>query len=126
MWRYNGSGGGFEGPYDTLYPGWDPLGVCEDPDTFAELKVTTAAVTALPCLAWKMNVWHTDLAVIITPARRLYNACHYCLCGSVEPSLLLPVKCPNDTAALAAAAGATKGVENALLAIIPDSEPPDP
>eukprot|EP00775_Hariotina_reticulata_P010665 gene10665-10824_t len=39
VWRYNGSGGGFDGPYDTLYPGWDPLGVCEDPDTFAELKV---------------------------------------------------------------------------------------
>lgn len=39
VWRYNGSGGGFEGPYDTLYPGWDPLGVTEDPDTFAELKV---------------------------------------------------------------------------------------
>jgi hypothetical protein len=39
VWRYNRSGGGFEGPYDPLYPGWDPLGVCEDPDTFAELKV---------------------------------------------------------------------------------------
>lgn len=39
VWRYNGSGGGFDGPYDTLYPGWDPLGVTEDPDTFAELKV---------------------------------------------------------------------------------------
>lgn len=39
VWRYNGSGGGFEGPYDTSYPGWDPLGLTEDPDTLAELKV---------------------------------------------------------------------------------------
>jgi hypothetical protein len=39
VWRYNRSGGGFEGPYDPLYPGWDPLGVMNDPDTAAELKV---------------------------------------------------------------------------------------
>jgi len=38
-WRYNKSGGGFEGPYDPLYPGWDPLGVMEDSDQAAELKV---------------------------------------------------------------------------------------
>lgn len=43
VWRYNGSGGGFEGPYDTSYPGWDPLGLTEDPDTFAELKVGAQA-----------------------------------------------------------------------------------
>jgi hypothetical protein len=45
--RYNKSGGGFEGPYDPLYPGWDPLGVCEDPDTFAELKVRLYGMACL-------------------------------------------------------------------------------
>jgi hypothetical protein len=39
VWRYNRSGGGFEGPYDPLYPGWDPAGVMTDPDQAAELKV---------------------------------------------------------------------------------------
>lgn len=39
VWRYNRSGGGFEGPYDPLYPGWDPANVMGDADQAAELKV---------------------------------------------------------------------------------------
>lgn len=39
------------------YPGWDPLGVCQDPDTFAELKVRDSLLIGL-VLHNAQHCWH--------------------------------------------------------------------
>ncbi len=46
--RAAGEAPGVEG-LDSLYPGgpFDPLGLADDPDTFAELKVCEVSTTAL-------------------------------------------------------------------------------
>ena len=72
-YRANGEGPGVEG-LDSLYPGgpFDPLGLADDPDTFAELKVcalssrtslfaAAAATNALKLFCCILSSWRHAL-----------------------------------------------------------------